>query len=128
MGYSAPMNTIGMELAALQGVMGGAVPFFLGLVVVLVLLGAFWLGMRVRRREPATPTPEEQPKLPEGGPVVEEIEMREADEMPTDGGCLTPHEMPASGNRSTRRAADQTPLKWNRNSSGGFGSGGPGHT
>ncbi len=37
-----------------------------GVVIVALLIGAFWMGARIRRREPAPPRPDEQPKMPEG--------------------------------------------------------------
>jgi hypothetical protein len=83
--------------------------------------------MRVRAQEPGPPRPEDQPHLPDTGAVHEIREMREPDEMPHDGTVILPHELPALGNMYTRRAKSQKRLIWNRNSSGGFGSGGLGH-
>ncbi|MFF7446269.1 MULTISPECIES: DUF6479 family protein [unclassified Streptomyces] len=117
------MTTAGMTLAAGATGLGMLVA---GLAVVLVLLGAFWLGSRLRRRESPPPTPEQQPRLPEGGPVREVQENREPDEMPRSDHRLTPHEMPSSGNSSTRTGSDQERPRWNEGSSGSFGSGGPG--
>ncbi|GAA2768295.1 DUF6479 family protein [Streptomyces paradoxus] len=109
-----------MEMAA-----GGDAPGFgfvvTGLVVVALLLGAFILGLRHKRRRP--PRPDEQPRLPDGGPVRETLERREPDEMPRSEQRLTPHELKT---QSDRTSASQTRPRWNEGSSGGFGSGGPG--
>ncbi|MET3986470.1 hypothetical protein ABIC27_004364 [Streptomyces sp. PvR034] len=67
-----------------------------GIAVVGFLIGAFWLGKRVRAREPAPPTPESQPHLPDGGAVYELLEEREPVEIPEGG--LRPHEMQGYGN------------------------------
>ncbi|MET9322553.1 DUF6479 family protein [Streptomyces sp. NPDC003038] len=67
-----------------------------GLAVVGFLLGMFWLGKRVRAKEPAPPSPESQPHLPDGGPVYELREERDPVEIPEGG--LRPHEMQGFGN------------------------------
>ncbi|MFF9809761.1 DUF6479 family protein [Streptomyces coeruleorubidus] len=117
------MNTAWMEMAA-----GGDAPGFgfvvTGLAVVALLLGAFILGLRHKRRRP--PRPDEQPRLPDGGPVRETRERREPDEVPRGQGRLTPHELKTHGNQSDRRSPTQERPRWNEGSSGSFGSGGPG--
>ncbi|MGG8406161.1 DUF6479 family protein [Streptomyces sp. 12297] len=78
-----------------------------GIAVVAFLLLAFWLGQRVRDREPAPPTPESQPRLPASG-QAEICEDRDYVDIP-DGG-LRPHELQGYGNfgsRSARRETDQ---------------------
>ncbi|GAA0645786.1 hypothetical protein GCM10009535_24150 [Streptomyces thermocarboxydovorans] len=96
-------------------------------VVVALLIGAFAFGSRrVRQAGRVRPGPEEQPRMPEGGPVREVREDREPDEMPTGEGRLTPHEMKGRGNSGTRTGAAQERPRWDEGSSGGFGSGGPG--
>ncbi|MEU6388042.1 DUF6479 family protein [Streptomyces sp. NPDC046939] len=96
-----------------------------GIVVVLVLIGAFILGRRIQNRESPRPTPEEQPKMPEGGPVVEEQEYRDPDEVPQDGGRLLPHELKGGyGTSSTHRSASQDPEDHKKGNNSSFGSGG----
>ncbi|WP_408997420.1 DUF6479 family protein, partial [Streptomyces scabiei] len=51
------------DIAAERSVLAGAAPFVAGLVVVAMLIGALWLGARVRAREPRRPRPDEQPRL-----------------------------------------------------------------
>ncbi|WP_037836936.1 DUF6479 family protein, partial [Streptomyces sp. NRRL S-481] len=106
------MNTAWMEIAA-----GGDAPGFgfvvTGLAVVALLLGAFILGVRLKRRRP--PRPEEQPRMPEGGPVRETREHREPDEVPQGRGRLTPHELKTQGDRTS---ASQERPRWNEGSSG----------
>jgi hypothetical protein len=98
-----------------------------GLVLVAVLIGAFWLGMRVRDKESPTPKPEEQPHRPEGGLPGETSEYRKPHEVPqTDGEHrLMPYQLKDGGETSDPPPEEKR--KWGGISSGGFGSGGPGH-
>ncbi|MGV9562863.1 DUF6479 family protein [Streptomyces sp. NPDC003480] len=108
------MSTVSMDIAVAHGLQIGLGPFLAGLVVVALLLGAFWLGARVRRREPAPPRPEEQPGLPEGGAVGVVMENREPDEVPRGRHRLTPHELKAHGNLGSRTSASTGRPRWNR--------------
>ncbi|MFI9822146.1 DUF6479 family protein [Streptomyces sp. NPDC052013] len=123
------MNTSWMEtadLAAGRGALGVGL-VVAGAVVVALLIGAFAFGSRrVRRAGRTRPRPEEQPRMPEGGPVREVRERREPDEMPRGDTRLTPHELNGQGNSGTRTGSSQERPRWNEGSSGGFGSGGPG--
>ncbi|MFM9369959.1 DUF6479 family protein [Streptomyces sp. Da 82-17] len=97
-----------------------------GLVIVGALIWAFWLGDKVRSREPRPPRPEEQPTLPDSGPVRETREMREPEEVPQatdEDERLRPYNLNPSGDR---RSADQEPRRWDSGTSGSFGSGGTG--
>ncbi|GAA3044179.1 DUF6479 family protein [Streptomyces glomeratus] len=115
-----------MNLAVTHGLLVGIGPFVAGLAVVALLIGAFRMGARVRRREPAPPRPEEQPRLPEGGPVRRVRENREPDEVPRSRRRLTPQELKAHGNLGSRTSASAERPRWDGGSSGAFGSGGPG--
>ncbi|MER6855810.1 DUF6479 family protein [Streptomyces pilosus] len=98
-----------------------------GLIVAGALVWAVRVGMRVMDQESPRPTPEQQPKLPDGGAVREMREMREPDEMPRverGGSRLMPYEIHHSGSRTGK---DQKRKRWLPGSSGAFGSGGPGH-
>ncbi|MFD9032421.1 DUF6479 family protein [Streptomyces sp. NPDC059567] len=99
-----------------------------GLVLVAVLMGAFWLGMRVRDKESPTPKPEEHPHRPEGGLPGETSEYRRPHEMPqTDGEHrLMPYEI-KDGTETSPDPPSEEKRKWGGISSGGFGSGGTGH-
>ncbi|WP_328773762.1 DUF6479 family protein [Streptomyces sp. NBC_00286] len=119
------MDIVTTRLALDSAVAGGVVPFLVGLIVVGGLIWAVVRGRRIRAREPAPPRPEDQPRLPDSGPVHEVRERREPAEVPRGRDRTTPHRLRGHG---TRRAADQEPPKWDENSSGGFGSGGPGRT
>ena len=116
------------HLALSGAAVGGVVPFLVGIVIVGGLIWAVWWGRRTRSRQPAPPRPEEQPQLPDSGPVGEVRERREPAEVPQGRHRLTPHRLRGHGSGSTRRAANQEPPTWDENSSGGFGSGGPGRT
>ncbi|MEU3949738.1 DUF6479 family protein [Streptomyces sp. NPDC029526] len=122
------VNTALMEttdLAAGRGVLG--IGLAVGVVVVAVLIAAFALGSRrVRRGESARPRPEEQPRVPEGGPVRETREQREPREVPRGDQRLSPHDLDGRGNSGTRTGTSQERPRWDEGSSGGFGSGGPG--
>ncbi|CAL9643743.1 DUF6479 family protein [Streptomyces sp. Tu 3180] len=114
------------DLAAGRGALGiGLV--VAAVVVVALLIGAFAFGSRrVARNQVRRPRPEEQPRMPEGGPVREVREHREPDEVPRSDTRLTPHELDGLGNSGTRTGAPQERPRWDEGSSGGFGSGGPG--
>ncbi|MGW3494536.1 DUF6479 family protein [Streptomyces sp. NPDC001020] len=126
-GYPAPMDAP----TAFPSLSAAIAPFASGSVIALALVWAVWLGIRIRQREPGHPDPAEQPKLPVSGSIREVQEVREPDEVPqTDehNARLTPHQLRGHGNMPTKRSENQRPRRWSRNSSGGFGSGGPGRT
>ncbi|WP_329213616.1 DUF6479 family protein [Streptomyces sp. NBC_01485] len=119
------MTTASLQLAAASGLLSLGL-FVVGMAVVAVLAGSFWLGARVKSREPDRPRPEEQPHLPPGGAVHEVRENREPDEvprMPKGGRPLTPYELT---NMQTRPSTDKKRPRWSRGSSGSFGGGGLG--
>ncbi|MEG3630969.1 DUF6479 family protein [Streptomyces poriticola] len=122
------MSTATYEvLAVSQHTLNMTAAFLGGLVIAGALVWAVRVGMRVMDRESPRPNADEQPKLPDTGPVHEEREMREPDEVPLapDGRTrLMPYELhPAS----TRKGKDQVRRRWLPGSSGSFGGGGPGH-
>ncbi|MFI5677256.1 DUF6479 family protein [Streptomyces cellulosae] len=122
------MSTATFVLAATSGdVLNVIAAFAGGLFIAGLLVWAVRLGMKVMDQELPHPRPEEQPRLPETGPVRETRELREPDEVPApvDGGeRLMPYQLHASG---TRRGKDQVRKRWLPGSSGSFGSGGIGH-
>jgi hypothetical protein len=118
----------------------GLAPFIVGLLVVALLIGAVWLGRRIRAREPR---PSREPQQRSGawqrrhesddearahdhGPGHQDSERhelaegREPDEVPRDGRRRLPYEIDTKGNR---RADDQERPTWEEGSSGSFGSG-----
>jgi hypothetical protein len=122
------MNTAMYQAATGAQAFGYVLILIAGVALVAGIIWAFRLGAKVREREPAPPRPEEQPKMPPGGPVRETQEVREPDEVPRaaeDGERLTPHQL---GNAGTKRAADQSRPRWSPGSSGSFGGGGGGRT
>ncbi|MFI8188595.1 DUF6479 family protein [Streptomyces sp. NPDC085946] len=123
------MDTATYEVLAASSDHAGAVAaaFIGGLVIAGALIWAVRMGMRVMEKDIHHPGPEEQPHLPDGGPVREAREIREADEMPVtlvDNDRLLPHELHRA---QTKTGKDQQRPRWTPGSSGGFGSGGPGH-
>ena len=117
-----------MELAATSSqVLNVIAAFAGGLFIAGALVWAVRLGMKVQDEELPHPSPEEQPKLPETGPVREESEVREPDEMPVVEDAnerLMPYEL---HHAQTRTGKDQHRRRWLPGSSGSFGSGGLGH-
>ncbi|MFV0137632.1 DUF6479 family protein [Streptomyces sp. HMX87] len=116
------MTSAWTNLAATSGAVGVGL-IVAGVVVVALLIGAFAMGIRVKRREPPPPDPAEQPSPPDGGPVRESQEAREPEEMPRSDERLLPHELRHQGSRT---APEQERRRWDEGSSGSFGSGGPG--
>lgn len=116
------------DLAASRGAVGAGLAVA-AVVVVALLIGMFGLGSRkVRKSGTRRPTPEEQPRMPEGGPVREVREQREPDEVPRSDERLTPHELKGHGNAGSRTSASQERPRWDEGGSGSFGSGGPGRS
>ncbi|MET8572224.1 DUF6479 family protein [Streptomyces sp. NPDC004783] len=120
------MSTATFELLAASDALNMTAAFIGGLVVAGALILAVRLGMSSMDRESPRPRAEEQPHLPPTGPVHEEREIREPDEIPliTDGSPrLMPYQLHHAG---SRRGADQSRRRWLPGSSGSFGSGSPG--
>ncbi|MER5917216.1 DUF6479 family protein [Streptomyces sp. NPDC001982] len=110
---------------------GGIVLLVIGSAVVVALIWAVRLGISVRRREAPTPRPQEQPRLPDSGPVREVREMREPDEVPraqNPGERLTHHQLNGHSRSTSKRSDDQSRPRRSPGSSGSFGAGGPGHS
>ncbi|MER7775130.1 DUF6479 family protein [Streptomyces sp. NPDC096191] len=117
------MNDTAMDLAAGAGGLGIGL-IVAAVVVAALLIGAFAFGSRLKRRESPPPLPEEQPRLPDDGPVREVRERREPDEMPQSDERTLPHDLGHQGSR-TAAGQDERP-RWDEGGSGAFGSGGPG--
>lgn len=118
------MSTEWVYFAAERSALVGLWSILMGVIVVGMLGGAFWLGNRVRNREPRRPLPEEQSRLPDGGPVFEEQANREPDEIQKSELRLTPYQV--HGNLGSRPSPSKRRPRWSRGSTGSFGSGGPG--
>ncbi|MFB9465903.1 DUF6479 family protein [Streptomyces cinereospinus] len=116
------MNLTAYEVAAAGSAAGFVAVLLGGVVVTAVLIWAVLLGIKVRKREPRRPRPDEQPTLPASGAVHETREQRTPQEVAGDE-RLTPHTLRPSGGT---RSGDQRRPRWDSGSSGSFGSGGPG--
>ncbi|MEU6625144.1 DUF6479 family protein [Streptomyces litmocidini] len=117
-----PLLAAGVWQSGLAQVLGG-------LVVVVVLIGAFVLGIRLKNKELPPPPPESQPHRPETDRLPGEVaEYRKPAEMPhTDGeNRLMPYNLKSSGEADPGPQSEER-RKWRGISSGGFGSGGTGH-
>ncbi|WP_320774943.1 DUF6479 family protein [Streptomyces sp. CRN 30] len=116
------MTSAWVNMAASNGAMSVGL-IVAAFVVVALLIGAFAVGIRVKRRESPPPTPDEQPHMPAGGPVREMRETRSAEEVPRSDERMLPHDLHRQGSRSD---PGQPRRRWDEGSSGSFGSGGPG--
>ncbi|MFF3851134.1 DUF6479 family protein [Streptomyces sp. NPDC002328] len=119
------MSTATSQLAASSGLLSLAM-FLVGIALLAVLAGSFWLGARVKRSEPPRPRPDEQPHLPPEGAVHEIRENREPDDVPViskGDRPLTPYELT---NMRTRPSGSKSRPRWSKGSSGSFGGGGLG--
>lgn len=108
-GYPASMdvsdgalNSLAITLADGRGATG-AVLGVVGVVLVAVLIGAFWLGKRRQDQELPPPRPEEQPVAPDHRTHVEERDVHGADDFPADGRGLSPYELGEHGGETTHR-------------------------
>ncbi|CAL9345080.1 hypothetical protein SUDANB105_00350 [Streptomyces sp. enrichment culture] len=118
------MNTTASEIAASGSGVGMAVILVGGVVITAALIWAVLLGIRARKREPRRPRPDEQPRVPDSGPVHETREQRAPHGM-GEGERLTPHELRPTGGTPS---GDQRRPRWDEGSSGSFGGGGSGAT
>ncbi|MFI8368705.1 DUF6479 family protein [Streptomyces sp. NPDC085466] len=123
------MNSLSAETLAAGVWQSGLGQVLGGVVLVAVLIAAFWFGYRVRTRESRPPQPDEQPHRPDTGALPGEMtEYRRPNEMPhTDGEHrLMPYQLKDGGTTDTEPQSEEK-RKWGGISSGGFGSGGTGH-
>ncbi|MFG3043062.1 MULTISPECIES: DUF6479 family protein [unclassified Streptomyces] len=117
-----PLLAAGVWQSGLAQVLGG-------LIVVVVLIGAFMFGIRIKNKELPPPDPESQPHRPDTDQLPGEVsEYRKPSEMPlTDGEHrLMPYNLKNSGEADLEPQSEEK-RKWRGISSGGFGSGGTGH-
>ncbi|MGP4003271.1 DUF6479 family protein [Streptomyces sp. 8N706] len=131
------MQQMSMDIAQRDYLVGIA-PLVVGIIVVLLLIGAVWLGYRVRSREPDPP----QEPQPRGGawetaqehlsgrapedhgpghqdlarPLTDVSEHREPQDVPHDGVRHMPYEFGAGTRR--KEEGDEEPPKWERGGSG----------
>ncbi|MFF8383809.1 DUF6479 family protein [Streptomyces kanasensis] len=117
--------THGAELAAKDHIVGIG-PLVAGILVVCFLIGAFLLGRRIMLREPAPPTPDEQPHRPADAGLPGEVEgHRRPSEVPQSEDRLMPYELGRSNTEPDTSPQTENDRKWGGAPSGGFGSGGP---
>ena len=120
------MHTTHEQLAAAGSAAGTLVIVVCGLLLTAALVGAVRLGIGARRKESPPPRRGDHPTPPPSGPVREEQNMREPNEVPRatgDDDRLTPHQL---GNAPSRPGENQTRPRWKPGSSGSFGGGGGG--
>ncbi|MCA1220895.1 DUF6479 family protein [Streptomyces sp. 8L] len=92
-----PQHTLhAHDVVLATGNSAGVWAFVIGLVVVLILIGGFWLGFRRRSEFNRHPRPKDQPHKPEHQSHLEgDAESNET--FPADGGRLLPHELGGHG-------------------------------
>lgn len=112
-GYSACMDvsngalsSLALLLAAGRGATGVVMPI-VGVALVGMLIGAFWLGMRRRDQELPPPRPDEQPPRPDHRTHMEERDVHGDDSFPADGRGLWPYELGDHGNEPIPRDREE---------------------
>ncbi|MGI5356580.1 DUF6479 family protein [Streptomyces sp. CA-252508] len=119
------LMTFAMEFAAKDHVVGIG-PLVAGILLVGFLIGAFVLGRRVRNREPAPPTPAEQPHRPADAGLPGEAEgHRRPAELEEREDRVMPYELRRQNTDPDASPRSEKDHKWGGTPSGGFGSGGP---
>ncbi len=112
LGYPASMdvsdgalNSLAVTLADGRGATG-VVMAVIGVLLVAMLIGAFWLGKRRHDQELPPPRPDEQPVGPDHRSHVEQADVHGDDHFPADGRGLSPYELGESGNEPIRHEDD----------------------
>lgn len=82
---------------AVSGAVGAGL-IIVAIALVVLIIGAFWFGMRRRDKELPPPTPAEQPTPPAHRAHIEQENVHAKDHFPGDGTALTPYEL---GERDT---------------------------
>ncbi|MFP8964395.1 DUF6479 family protein [Streptomyces nanhaiensis] len=101
----------------------GIGPLVAGVVVATLLVLAVVYGLRLLNRgDEGISTPTEGPDEP----IVYEDGVRDEEALPRDGRRRLPYEL--QEHEDTHPADPDKRPTWSPGSSGGFGSGGPGHT
>ncbi|MYU19976.1 hypothetical protein GTZ78_57215 [Streptomyces sp. SID8361] len=139
------MDTHTEDLAVARDLLIGTGPFIVGLVVVILCVGAVWWGIRLRARESAPPQ-RPQPRAgawqraqeadhearaaghgpghqDDGDRVGYVTQHREPDELDRDGGRRRPYELGGSGTRDSGEGGAETRPTWTEGGSGSFGNG-----
>ncbi|THA71488.1 hypothetical protein E6P78_06065 [Streptomyces sp. A0958] len=99
------LNSLAVTLADGRGATG-VVLGVIGVLLVAMLIGAFWLGKRRHDQELPPPRPDEQPVGPEHRSHAEQNDVHGDDHFPVDGRGLSPYELGESGNEPIRHEDD----------------------
>lgn len=112
LGYPASMdvsdgalNSLAVTLADGRGATG-VVMGVIGVLLVIMLIGAFLLGKRRHDQELPPPRPDEQPVGPEHRSHEEKPDVHGNDRFPDDGRGLSPYELGEHGNEPIRHEDD----------------------
>ncbi|MGW8884196.1 DUF6479 family protein [Streptomyces sp. NPDC055749] len=90
-------SSLALPLAEGGGPIGVVMPI-IGVVLVALLIGAFWWGRRRRDEQPPAPRPDEQPHAPDHRTHIAESGKHGSDRFPEDGRGLSPYELGHHGN------------------------------
>jgi hypothetical protein len=124
------MYALGLDvpLAVERDHLVGIAPLVIGLLIVSALIFGVVLGMRQRRRGDSRPSGPGAPGP--ARPKGYEEGRTSPSEMPHDGRRRYPYEVSDTGSTESESEseAEVKRRRWDPGSSGGFGSGGPGHT
>ncbi|MCX4784760.1 MULTISPECIES: DUF6479 family protein [unclassified Streptomyces] len=100
------LGSLALTLADGRGAVG-AVMGIIGVALVAMLIGGFWLGKKRRAQEPPPPRPEDQPPLPDHRSHVEQRDVHADDSFPPNGRGLSPYELGDRGNQPIHRDTDE---------------------
>ncbi|MCG7524712.1 DUF6479 family protein [Streptomyces sp. OfavH-34-F] len=99
------LNSLAVTLADGRGATG-VVLGVIGVLLVLLLIGAFILGKRRQDQELPPPRPDEQPVGPGRRTHEEQPNVHGDDRFPPDGRGLSPYELGEHGNEPIRHEDD----------------------
>ncbi|NEC69760.1 DUF6479 family protein [Streptomyces sp. SID9727] len=99
------LNSLAVTLADGRGATG-VVLGVIGVLLVIMLLGAFLLGKRRHDQELPPPRPDEQPVGPGHRSHEEKPDVHGDDRFPADGRGLSPYELGEHGNEPIRHEDD----------------------
>ncbi|MEU2027221.1 DUF6479 family protein [Streptomyces sp. NPDC016469] len=99
------LNSLAVTLADGRGATG-VVMGVIGVLLVIMLIGAFLLGKRRHDQELPPPRPDEQPVGPAHRSHEEKPDVHGDDRFPADGRGLSPYELGEHGNEPIRHEDD----------------------
>ncbi|MFJ2647479.1 DUF6479 family protein [Streptomyces sp. NPDC087420] len=106
--HASPVHAGDFVDLAASGIGTKVIAFVVGLIVVIILLGGFWYGARLRSRMGPPPKPSEQPVKPDHQAHIEE-NTDPSDRFPGHGERLYPHQLGGHGEEAYRPPGEDEP-------------------